>query len=127
AAAIMSSAVKHFSDLVDAALKSDHPVDGPLHTNLLDMALAINDRDATARLLAPVLAGPQIETLGHFVETVRRRGRTLKQLADARPGDALSVRLAEVPKAVEAARALLADASAPPGRRAAAAVLIGWN
>jgi len=132
AAAVMSSAVKHFPTLVDAALKLERPASGPLFQRLLNMALATNDRPATARLLEPVLsdnrehAAGRMETFAAWLETVRSRGLSIPKLTEGQD-DALAARLRDAAKLFASARRDATDPSLPGGQRAAAASLLGWE
>src|SRR5207249_3809327 len=87
-AAVMSSAVPHCLALVDAAVSAGGPALASLSEPLLNLSLALNQRDSVARLLQPALtASPggyspqQMESFSQFLDTLARRKTTWAELA----------------------------------------------
>jgi putative membrane-bound dehydrogenase-like protein len=139
AAAVMTSAGRHYAALADALLKDSHPSAGLLR-DLLAMALARRDRDLSAKLLGPTFAAPldgsaypagQFEAFGRFLDLLAQQKTSVRALADRRPGDALSAELAKADGLFIAARDAAnaggggSRAGGDAGRRVAAVNLLG--
>jgi putative heme-binding domain-containing protein len=130
-AAVMSSAVPHYAAIVDAVLSTDASMRGPLFRNLLNMALALDNRDVLARLLEPVVkpgsgntfTGDQLIAWSGWLDLLASRNRTPEQLARA-ANDSLTRRLAAGVVLADAAREWAIDDARPLEERAAGASLL---
>ena len=131
-AAVMSSAVPHYATIVDTLLATGAPTRGPLYRNLLNMALALNNREVMARLLEPVVtpkdggayAGEQLVGWAAWLDLLASRGVAPQQVTDAAK-DALAGRMAQGAGLIDAAREAAIDPARPADERAAAASLLG--
>src|SRR6476620_5057416 len=91
AAAVMTSAPRHYTSLASAALAAPDPLAVGFFRELLDMALARNDREDIAKLLAPVMApkdghfrAEQLEAFGGLLNYLAQHRTSLQQLASER-------------------------------------------
>jgi putative membrane-bound dehydrogenase-like protein len=130
-AAVMSSAVPHYATIVDTLLASGAPTRGPLYRNLLNMALALNNREVMARLLEPVVtpkdgtyAGEQLVGWAAWLDLLASRGISPQQVTDAAK-DSLAERMNQGVGLLDAAREAAIDDARPAEERAAAASLLG--
>jgi len=128
-AAVFSSAMPHARALAEAAAEAGGAAQAALSGPLVTLALALNEREALAALLAPAVtlrgdgfADAQFKTLGEFLETLTQRGRTLEELAAG--DDALARRLRGIQAAAAAAHQAAADEAGSISRRAAAISLL---
>ncbi len=128
-AAVMSSAVPHSLALVDAAVAAGGPVLTSLAEPLLNLALALNQRDSMARLLRPTLTAGggrftarQIEAFGQFLDALARRKMTLSEFT--KMGDALTKLLSAADDLFAAAERLASDKKQPAAQRVAAAAVL---
>jgi putative heme-binding domain-containing protein len=117
AAGVVSSASKHYKTVVDALLAANRPAGGTLFRGLLQTAIASNDRETTKTILTAALkprdGAVAAAPMALFADWLDMPGAAL---ADVMPAAA---------DALTSARAVAADGSAPPDRRAAAARLLG--
>lgn len=127
-AAVMSSALNHCPPLAGAVAA------GPessqlLAESLLQLAMALNQRDSLARLLERTLGEDaprgveQMASFSQFLDAVTRSKTTLEKLS-AGANDALTRQLKRATELFVAARNIAADTSQPdPGRMVAASLL----
>jgi putative membrane-bound dehydrogenase-like protein len=135
AAAIASSAGPHFGLLVERIPPASRPITGPLHRDLVTIALAKADRPVLARLLEPIVKadaappGDRVIALADFAGLAASRGWSLKRLAQSpatdKTRDELSDRIDQAAGVFAIARGLIADSAAPVPQRVAAVTLLG--
>ena len=130
-AAVMSSAVPHCLALVDAAVSAGGPALVSLSDPVLELSLALDQRDSVARLLQPALtisggrlSAQQMETFGHFLDTLAHRKTTWTELGAARSEDALAKQLKSSTALFAAAKSLANDATQSEADRVTAAALL---
>jgi putative membrane-bound dehydrogenase-like protein len=110
AAAVMSSAARHYKALGDAFVSGSGGPDS-LHRDLLAMALARNDRELVGKLLSRSVTahegrygGAQYIEFGQFLDLLSQQKTSLTKLAAGGKKDALSDALEQVPAIFAAAR-----------------------
>jgi putative heme-binding domain-containing protein len=131
-AAVMSSAVPHYAAIVDKLLATPGSARGALYRHALNMALALDNRDAMARLLEPVVTpdasggytGDQVVGWSGYLNLLSSRNKTPEQLVGEKK-DALAERIAQGHALTDAAREIAIDDTKSPAERAAAASLLG--
>jgi len=129
-AAVMSSSLPHCRAVVDAAVLAGGQALASLSEPLLNLSLALDERDSVARLLQPALTGvagfspEQMERFSQFLDTLARRKTSWTELRDKRPGDALANQLQVAPILFSSARALASDVTKSEGERLTAAALL---
>ena len=128
-AAVVSSAVPHVRALVDAAVRAGQPALATLAEPLANLTLGLNERDALAALLTPVLTAKeqtftaaQMTTFSQLLDTLARRKTTLASLAAG--DDALARQLRATEALFTAARQMAVEESQPVATRAAVASLL---
>lgn len=121
-AAAMSSAVPHLGALVEAAARAGGEALAALTEPLLHLALALDDRDAIARLVAPLLpksdgevSFAQIEGFAQLLEALARRNSSISELTTG--NDALASQLQSAGRVFAAARKFGEDPDRPPAER----------
>ncbi|MEX2577669.1 MAG: PVC-type heme-binding CxxCH protein [Verrucomicrobiales bacterium] len=127
AAAALSSALPHLRRLAEAASPASR-------SSLLPMALAAEDRESIARLVAPVFEfegesadhapAARWKEFGAFLDEVHNRKLTIEALRKDATSDSLSARLGQTDRLFLEATACLNDAAAPLTKRLAAAALL---
>jgi len=120
AAAVMTSAKPHYAAIASALMHSDTPPTAPIFQNILDMAVALGNRDAQAQLLSR--ARGQFETLAHWLDTLAQHKTSVAKLSQS--NDALADELKRLPVAIDSARRVAADPSADAAFRSAAVALL---
>jgi putative membrane-bound dehydrogenase-like protein len=130
-AAVLSSAVPHRETLADIALGGHADLQDRLIPPLIEICVALGDRDLLARLLAPTLTrGParfvvkQMRDLDGFLRLLAARRLTVGSLAGAGSADRLDVLLAQRERMFEAALESALDRNSPAGERISAAGLL---
>ena len=128
-AAVMSSATRHYEAIADGLITAGKA--GPMTRDLLRMALALNNRDLAARILAPVLETSngsftldQMNAFLSFIVDLSQRHSSIAQLISAKQ-DALSDRLAKSAAMYEVARRQVIAVDLPEPLRIASAELLG--
>ncbi|MDB6174322.1 MAG: hypothetical protein JWL59_3633 [Chthoniobacteraceae bacterium] len=128
-AAVMSSAVPHCRALAEAAVKDGGPALAALSEPLANLALALNERDALAALLAPALTPhdssftvAQLVEFTRFLDAVGARKTSLETLAVGT--DLLAARIGKVKPLTDWARMAAGQANTPIELRAAAADML---
>jgi len=88
-AAVLSSATPHLKALVGKVIQSDSKVQGLLRESLIELAFALNERDALAELLKLVFGKSdesftlgQYESATAFFQLAKRRGSNWNNLSD---------------------------------------------
>ena len=127
-AAVMSSATNHYEAVADALITANKA--SPLSRDLLAMALARNNRDLAARLLAPIFIAhdgkyetQQLEAFALFMDDLTQHRTTLTKLATVKT-DALAERLGQ---AALSLRGGAQRAIAPPGRSPGDRPAVAWR
>jgi putative heme-binding domain-containing protein len=130
-AAVLSSAVPHSLALAEAVLAAGGPALSALWQPLVDLALALDQRAAVARLLKPALTpsngqftSAQWELFSQFLDTLARRKTNWRALEKAEPDDLLSQQLRQVTPLFDSARQLASNLQAPEDERRKAASLL---
>lgn len=128
-AAVMSSAVPHCRALAEAVANAGDEALKVFTEPLLNLCLALGERDALARLIQPMvpadgakLAVEQVDAFTRFLDALGRRKSSLADLAHQ--DDALSRLLRSAPRVFDLARDMAEDAAASPAERVAAAALL---
>jgi putative heme-binding domain-containing protein len=127
----MSSAVPHCLALVDAAVNAGGSALASLSDPLLELSLALDQRDSVARLLQPTMTASagrfnahQMEIFSHFLDTLARRNTTWSELSAAKSDDALSKQLRSAAELFLGAKALANDTTRSDADRVTAAALL---
>lgn len=128
-AAVMSSASHHYDAIADGLIAANKA--GPITRELLAMALARDNRDLAARLLAPVLTPhdgkydlDQLRSFAQFDAGLAQHRTSLSKLTGAKK-DALSDRLGEAAAMFAAARKYAVDSGRLDEQRVGAVALLG--
>jgi putative membrane-bound dehydrogenase-like protein len=129
--AILSSAARNYSLLVDLLIHHRNPASHPFFADLLRMGLGMNNRDAMAAMLKVLIDAradtpvkTQMEMLALFFDAAKQKNTTIQKLA-GNQNDALSKTLDELPTTIGDARQLLSDPNVNPGLELAAIGLLG--
>jgi putative heme-binding domain-containing protein len=130
AAAVMSSATKHFDTLSDAVANSAR-IEGPLYESILLMAVNTDRRLATASLLQPVLtidsgsySDRQFRAFVLYLNDLSARRTTLSKVK-ATAEDELTRQLQASYEVFSAARKAASDEASPEPLRLSAVGLLG--
>jgi len=130
-AAVMSSAMPHCRAIVNAVVSNGGEPLTTLYEPLLNLSLALDERESLASLLQPALtpsvgsfASAQMEKFSQFLDTLARRKMTWTQLRDARSGDALEKQLQSIPTLFAAAESIASDPTKGDNDRVTAASLL---
>ncbi|MFN0129576.1 MAG: neutral/alkaline non-lysosomal ceramidase N-terminal domain-containing protein [Verrucomicrobiales bacterium] len=129
-AAVLSSATAHCRAVAEAVVEAGGRAYATFSRSLAGLALALNDREALASLMATAVVPDaeasfkedQFTMVGDLLQLVARPGQSWEALAKG--DDSLAQRLKAIPAIVEAARRVASDESAPVSRRVAAASLL---
>ena len=132
AAAVLSSAGRHFDSIVSAIARHGSPLTEPLYGGAVSMALSTANRAALASLLGPAFepagqtyTAPQFSAVERFLSDLPSRQTSIAKLSQT-PDD-LSKQLARMGEVFAAARDISADANRPADLRAAATSLLGYE
>lgn len=129
-AAVMGSAVPHYAAIVDTLLSTHGSIRGPLYRNLLNMALALGNRDILARLLEPVVTpkdgktytGDQLIAWSNWLNLLAAQKKDADSIGKG--GDALAQRMKSSAALTDTAREVAIDDVRTIEERAAAANLL---
>jgi len=130
-AAVMSSALPHSLALVDAVVTVGGPALESLSEPLINLSLAMSQRDSLARLLKPTLTpirgqftAVQMATFSQLLDSLDRRQTTWRVLQKAKEDDALAQQLRSATELFAAAKQLAGDVIQPESQRVTAAALL---